>query len=67
MKKTYKYEVPEIKINSDSGKKLLGSGSGLRFLAGSGSDEYGSETLPHILLFVHVLSFDTHNSRYTIL
>ena len=41
MRKSYNYEVKKKK--SDSGKKLLGSG--LRFMAGSGFDEYGSETL----------------------
>ena len=52
MRKSYDYEV--IKKISDSGKKYLGSGSGtgsgLRFLAGSGLDEYGSETLLKTLL-----------------
>ena len=45
MRKSYSYEV--IKKISDSGKKELESGSGLRFLTGYGSrfDEYGSKTL----------------------
>ena len=43
LRESYNYEVK--KKNSNSDKKKLGSGSGLRFLAGSGFNEYGSETL----------------------
>ena len=50
IRKSYNYEVIKKKIqivvrNSFGSGSGTGSGSGLRFLAGSGFNEYGSETL----------------------